>query len=159
MTSVQVTFKLVSRGQDMKKQSCGYSANISSVCRMLDKAVTDYEWHKEEIQKMEALTQDYLHSLELDGLKYKERAKIATQLSECRKKRREHKDAVMVLEPLVQYLSTEKGRQLNNLLKEVLGKTRKVEEKMQNRTYRKRVLQEQMQAPPKPQTSAGLVGK
>lgn len=46
----------------------------------------------------------------------------------------------MILEPLVQYLNTDKGRQLVNLLKEVLGKTRKAEEKIESRVYYPRVL-------------------
>lgn len=46
----------------------------------------------------------------------------------------------MILELLVQYLNTDKGRQLVNLIKEVLGKTRKAEEKMENRVYYPRVL-------------------
>jgi len=123
-----------------KTQTPAFSENISCVCRMFDEAIKDYQWNSEKIVEMDRLTQDYLHSLELDGLKYEERAKIATQLSRCRQERREHKDTVMILEPLVQYLGTDKGRQLLNLLKEVLGKTRKAEEKMENRVYYPRVL-------------------
>lgn len=125
----------------MKKQSVEFSESISAVCRMLDDAVKDYQWNSEMVTRMDALTQDYLHSLELDGLKYDERAKVATQLAKCRQERRDHKDTVMVLEPLVQYLNTDKGKQLVNLLREVLGKTRKVEERMENRVYYPRVLE------------------
>lgn len=123
-----------------KQQSPAFSESISAVCRMFDDALKDYQWNSDKIIEMDKLTQDYLHSLELDGLKYEERAKIATQLAKCRQERREHKDTTMILEPLVQYLNTDKGRQLSNLLKEVLGKTRKAEEKMENRVYYPRVL-------------------
>lgn len=123
-----------------KQQTPAFSESISAVCRMFDDALKDYQWNSDKIVKMDKLTQDYLHSLELDGLKYEERAKIATQLAKCRQERREHKDTTMILEPLVQYLNTDKGRQLSNLLKEVLGKTRKTEEKMENRVYYPRVL-------------------
>lgn len=123
-----------------KRQTPVFSENISAVCKMFDEALKDYQWNSEKIVEMDKLTQDYLHSLELDGLKYEERAKIATQLAKCRQERREHKDTTMILEPLVQYLGTDKGRQLLNLLKEVLGKTRKAEEKMENRVYYLRVL-------------------
>ena len=99
---------------------------------MFDEAIKDYQWNSDKIVEMDKLTQDYLHSLELDGLKYEERAKIATQLAKCRQERREHKDTTMILEPLVQYLNTDKGRQLVNLLK--------AEEKMENRVYYPRVL-------------------
>lgn len=123
-----------------KKQTPAFSENISAICRMFDDAIKDYQWNDEKVAEMDRLTQDYLHKLELDGLKYEERAKVATQLAKCRQERREHKDTVMILEPLVQYLSSDKGRQLSNLLKEVLGKTRKAEEKMENRVYYPRVL-------------------
>lgn len=123
-----------------KKQTPAFSENISAICRMFDDAIKDYQWNDEKVADMDRLTQDYLHKLELDGLKYEERAKVATQLAKCRQERREHKDTVMILEPLVQYLSSDKGRQLSNLLKEVLGKTRKAEEKMENRVYYPRVL-------------------
>ena len=117
-----------------------FSENISAVCKMFEDAMKDYQWSLDKTAEMEALTQDYLHSLELDNLKYDERAKVATQLARCRQERREHKDTVMILEPLVQYLGTDKGKQLYNLLREVLGKTRKVEERMENRVYHPRVL-------------------
>ena len=117
-----------------------FSEGISDICKLLENAQKDYQWNTEKLIEMDRLTQDYLHKLELDDLKYEERAKIATQLAKCRKERRSHKDTVQTLEPLVQYLGTEKGRQLFNLLREVLGKTRKVEERMENRVYYPRVL-------------------
>ena len=123
-----------------KQQTPVFSDVISAVCKMFDDAVKDYQWNSDKVVEMDKLTQDYLHSLELDNLKYEERAKIATQLAKCRRERREHKDTTMILEPLVQYLNTDKGRQLSNLLKEALGKTRKAEEKMENRVYYPRVL-------------------
>lgn len=123
-----------------KHQNPDFSESISVVCRMFDDAVKDYEWSKDKIEEANLLTQDYLHSLELDGLKYDERAKLATQLAKCRRERRAHKDTMMILEPLVQYLGTDKGKQLVNLLREVLGKTRRVEEQMKNRVYYPRVL-------------------
>lgn len=123
-----------------KRQNPDFSESISVVCRMFDDAVKDYEWSKDKIEEANLLTQDYLHSLELYGLKYDERAKLATQLAKCRQERRAHKDTMMILEPLVQYLGTDKGKQLVNLLREVLGKTRRVEEQMKNRVYYPRVL-------------------
>lgn len=115
---------------------------ISNMCRTLDDAVKDYAWSRSEISRLDRVTQDYLHSLELEDLNYKERAKIATKLSECRQMRRVHKDTTEILEPLVTYIDSEKGKQLKNLLNEVLGKTRKVEERMETRTYWPRELHE-----------------
>lgn len=109
---------------------------------MMDDAVKDYAWSKSEIARMERLTQDYLHKLELEGLNYKERAKVATQLQKCRQTRRQHKDTAEILEPLVQYIESERGKQLMNCLREALGKTRKAEEKMKSRMYWPRELEQ-----------------
>ncbi len=107
---------------------------------MMDAAIKDYSWSKDEVNRMDRLTQDYLHKLELDGLDYAERAKVATKLSYCRQLRREHKDTAEILEPLVQFIDSDKGRNMMNLLREALGKTRKAEERMENRVYHPRVL-------------------
>lgn len=124
-----------------KKQVCPeFSDTISSVCKMLEGAVNDYYWSDDQIKKMDALTQDYLHSLELDDLTYSERAKIATKLKSARKLRREHKDTREVLEPIVSFVESERGKQTMNLMKEALGKTRKAEERMKTRSYHPRVL-------------------
>lgn len=107
-----------------------FSESISSFCKLMENAQRDYAWNYDEVNRMDRLTQDYLHKLELDGLDYKERAKVATQLAKCRQARRECKDTVEILEPLVQFLESDKGKNLLNLVREALGKTRKVEERM-----------------------------
>lgn len=124
----------------MKPKNPDFSKTIEVVCDMLEEAARDYTWNSGQITVMDSLQQDLLHKLELEDLSYSERAKIATQLKKCRRQRRAHKDTVAVLEPLVSFLDTEKGRNLKNLLREVLGKTRRVEERMENRVYVPRVL-------------------
>lgn len=119
-----------------------FSTSISDFCGMMEKAIRDYEWNSAEVVRMDRLTQDYLHKLELEDLDYKERAKLATQLARCRQSRRESKETTEVLEPLVQFLDSEKGKNLLNLTREALGKTRKVEERMRTRVYFHRVLDE-----------------
>ena len=57
-----------------------FSESISSFCKLMENAQRDYAWNYDEVNRMDRLTQDYLHKLELDGLDYKERAKVATQL-------------------------------------------------------------------------------
>lgn len=116
-----------------------FSTYISDFCNMVNAAKSDYEWNREEVNRLDKLTQDYLHMLELDGLDYKERAKVATQISKTRQTRRASKDTTEILEPLIQFLDSDKGRNMMNLMREVLGKTRKVEERMSNRTYRYKV--------------------
>lgn len=120
-----------------------FSESISSFCKLMENAQKDYAWNYDEVNCMDRLTQDFLHKLELDGLDYKERAKVATQLAKCRQARRECKDTVEILEPLVQFLESDKGKNLLNLVREALGKTRKVEERMETRTYIPRVLEQE----------------
>lgn len=125
----------------VKKQSPPrFSESICAFLEMAEDARRDYEWNYEQVGIMDKLTQDYLHKLELETLDYKERAKIATKLTKCRRDRRACKDTVEVLEPLVQFLESDKGKNLFNLMRETLGKTRKVEKSMETRAYIPRVL-------------------
>ena len=119
-----------------------FSQNISDFCNMVSEAKRTFEWNRNEVGRLDRLTQDYLHKLELDGLSYGERAKVATQIARCRQLRRASKDTTEILEPLVEFFETDRGKQLLNLMKEVLGKTRKTEERMEGRTYRYKVLEE-----------------
>lgn len=126
-----------------KEQKPQFSKNISEFCNLLETAQRDYTWNSDMVLKMDRMTQDYLHNLELGGLHYKERAKIATKIARCRQERRRHKDTVLILEPLVQYLDSERGKELFKMLREVLGKTRKVEKSMEYRVYYPKELREE----------------
>ena len=125
-----------------RKSKPQFSAAIRDFVKMMEDVPKDYAWNYNEVKQKDRLTQDYLHKLELDGLNYKERAKVATQLAQCRQARRECKDTVEILEPLVTFLESDKGKNLYNLVREVLGKTRKVEERMKTRVYVPRVLKD-----------------
>lgn len=96
----------------------------------------------DEMKKQEQLTQDYLHSLELDDLRYDERNKIATKLATNRKDRRYFKDRVEEYEPIIKFLNEPKNKQLINQLKQVLGECRKMENRHCNRFYIPRVLKD-----------------
>ena len=74
-----------------------FSAHISEFCNIVKSAQIDYEWNRNEVNRLDRLTQDYLHKLELDNLSYSERAKIATRLKYCRKLRRESKDTAEIV--------------------------------------------------------------
>lgn len=80
-----------------------FSTVISDFVQMMEEASKDYAWNYDEVNRMDRLTQDYLHKLELDNLDYKERAKVATQIAKCRQARRACKDTVEVLKPLVDF--------------------------------------------------------
>lgn len=117
-----------------------FSTHISKFCEIIANAQSDYEWNRDEVNRLDKLTQDYLHDLEFGGLKYRERAKVATKLSRCRQLRRDSKDTAETLEPLITFLQSDRGRNMMNLLREVLGKTRKIEKRMEHRRYRYKVL-------------------
>lgn len=118
-----------------------FSYAIGELIDLLENAKKDYYWNVDEVNRLNGLQQDYLHMLELDGLNYGERAKVATKLMKCRQDRRDSKDMVRVLEPLIKFMESDKGRNMINLMKEVLGKTRRVEKEMENRIYVPRELE------------------
>ena len=119
-----------------------FSVCLSNFLNLITEAQRDYQWNYDEVNRLDRLTQDYLHQLELDGLDYRGRAKVATQIKDCRQLRRASKDTVEVLEPLMEFINSDKGRNLLNLLRETLGKTRRAEQYMETRSYRRRVLQD-----------------
>ena len=111
-----------------------FSLCLSHFLNLITEAQRDYQWNYDEVNRLDRL--------ELDGLDYRGRAKVATQIKDCRQLRRASKDTVEVLEPLMEFINSDKGKNLLNLLREILGKTRRVEQYMENRSYRRKVLQE-----------------
>ena len=140
--TVKVTGFKGEKNMSKKNNNPQFSVTISNFCNMVTEVTRDYEWNKAEVNRLDRLTQDYLHQLELNNLDYKERAKVATQLAKTRQLRRISKDTVEILEPFMEFIESEKGKQTMNLMREALGKTRKVESKMETRTYRYKVLEE-----------------
>lgn len=118
-----------------------FSDTIGEFIELMENAKKDYYWNSDEVLRLNGLQQDYLHKLELDGLNYGERAKVATKLMKCRQDRRDSKDMVRNLEPLIRFLESDKGKNMMNLMKEVLGKTRRVEKDMECRVYVPRKLE------------------
>lgn len=123
----------------MKKENPKYSHQIEDLLNLFNTIESDYAWNCNEVNRLDKLTQDYLHDLELGNLNYSERSKVATKLSQCRKLRRESKDTVEILEPFYDFLINDKGKNIKSLTQELLGKTRKIENHMKNRTYRYKV--------------------
>lgn len=130
-------------GKSAKSKPPRFSDTISAFCQSMEDAKMNYSWCRDEVNRLDKLTQDYLHKLELGSLDYRDRAKVATAIARCRRQRRGCKDTAETLEPLIQFLDSERGKNLMNLMREVLGKTRKVEKNMENRTYIPRVLTEE----------------
>lgn len=118
------------------------SEYISEFLNFVSEAQSQYRFCSEEAEIQEKLTQDYLHSLELDGLKRDERSKIATKLMINRKDRRYYKDRVEEFEPIVQFFDEPQNKKVLDKLKQVLGQVRKAENYHKDRKYIPRVLKE-----------------
>lgn len=116
------------------------SEGLSDFLNLLHSLPSKYRLAKEELDKQEALTQDYLHSLELNNLSYKQRCKIATKLSKNRKNRRIAKDELEELTPLYNYITDPANKKVFDKLTDILGETRKVEKYHSNRQYRNRII-------------------
>ena len=69
---------------------------------------------------------------------YHERARLGKYLSEVRKERRKHKDAVEELGPIVQFMH--ENRKAINAMEQLLGAVRKQEKYHGNRRYHPKVL-------------------
>ena len=111
------------------------SQQISGFLQLMEQAQKSHAYSAEEVQRMEFLTQDYLHKLELQSCSRHARTKVATAIRDCRTVRRQHKDNTIILEPLVSFLQTDKGKLLITL-----GAVRRAERTTQDRQYHPRVL-------------------
>lgn len=116
------------------------SKYISEFLNFIAESKSQYSFCSEEVNNQDKLTQDYLHSLELDNLKCGERSKLATKLAINRKDRRYYKDRVEELEPIVQFFEEPQNKKVLDKLTQVLGQTRRVESYHKDRVYVPRVL-------------------
>ena len=116
------------------------STEISAFLKFLERVEKDYAWALQEESKADAESQDRLHQLELLDFSYHDQARIARQLKECRIRRRSMKDTILLYTPIVEFLESEKGKMLIGQLQQVLGKVRKEERRLEERTYTPKVL-------------------
>lgn len=121
----------------MAKKSSEY---ISEFLNFVSEAQAKHRIYSEEVANQDKLTQDYLHSLELDDLKCDERSKVATKLAINRKDRRYYKDRVEEFEPIVKFFEDPQHKKILEKMKQVLGETRKQEGRHINRQYKPRIL-------------------
>ena len=116
------------------------SQQIAGFLTFLSGVTEDYKHSQEEVRLLEELTQDYMHKLELQDHTYHQRAKIASALRQCRIDRRFHKDRIAILDPVVQCLTSDKGKLILSQLQQTLGDVRKAERSTQDRRYIPRIL-------------------
>lgn len=108
---------------------------LARAAKLLNDAPKVYETNFELMKEQDALQQDLLHKLEIENLTRDERAKLATELRDCRRLRRKYKDVVEELEPIAGYCGTAAGMQAVKQLSRFVGELRKVENYHQNRHY------------------------
>jgi len=118
------------------------SEHLSEFLNFVSWAQSHYKFCSDEVNNQDKLTQDYLHSLELDDLKRDERSKVATKLMINRKDRRYYRDRVEELESIVQFFEEPQNKKVLDKLRQVLGATRKAESYHKDRKYIPRVLKE-----------------
>ena len=118
------------------------SEHLSEFLNFISWARSHYKFCSDEVNNQDKLTQDYLHSLELDDLKRDERSKVATKLMINRKDRRYYRDRVEELEPIVQFFEEPQNKKVLDKMKQVLGVVRKSELYHKDRKYIPRVLKD-----------------
>ena len=116
------------------------SQQIADFLIFLSGVTEEYKHSQEEVRVIEELTQDYMHKLELQDHTYHERAKIASALRQCRIDRRFRKDRITILDPVVQCLTSDKGKLILSQLQQTLGAVCKAERSTQDRRYIPRIL-------------------
>ena len=121
----------------LERRKMESSKQICSFLKLIDEAHQLYEENYVEVNKMDKLTQDYLHDLELGDLTYNERAKISTKLRNCRKERRKAKDIVTITKLIYDYVGEQE--KAVNKLRQLLGAVRKEEKNQQSRHYIRKV--------------------
>ncbi len=109
---------------------------IDEFLRFIRDCAIQYDYAVNEVKRCEDQTQDILHKLELEDIKYKERAKYATMIQKIRRERRELKDEALLKAPIVQWGKSH-IKELNELEK-LLGEVRKLEKACESRSYKNR---------------------
>jgi hypothetical protein len=99
---------------------------IEEQCKM-------YDISKDILKECDEATQDLLHKMEIDPVKYKERARLATKLQAVRRQRRTAKDMTEITKIIAIWAKDNKS--IIGSLQRLLGDIRKAEKKQQNRTY------------------------
>lgn len=109
------------------------SAILSNFLNRLREVESEHRYAQDKLKWCDDATQDILHKLELEPVKYKERARLATKLQNIRRERRAAKDLISVTEDIVEWINTNSS--VIKSLERLLGGVRKAENKLGNRMY------------------------
>ena len=116
-----------------KQSKVNNSVTLSEFLNWLREVKSDYSYAQDTLKWCDDATQDILHKLELEPVKYKERARLATKLQNIRRERRAAKDLISVTEDIVEWINTNSS--VIKSLERLLGGVRKAENKLGNRMY------------------------
>ncbi|MBP3707547.1 MAG: hypothetical protein J6J36_02925 [Clostridia bacterium] len=117
---------------------------ISTFLKLVDAIQKEYETAYGFVSEKDKELTDITHKAELTKLKQNEKAKLMTELQYNRRERRYWKNKVDEFQPLYELMSNSKEfKSAIAQLKQVLGKVRKAEEYLENRTYKPRAKKNQ----------------
>lgn len=117
---------------------------ISTFLKLVDAVQKEYDTAYGFVNEMDKALADITHEAELNTLKQGEKARLMTKLQRNRRERRYWKNKVDEFKPLYELMSNSKEfKSTIAQLKQVLGKVRRAEEYLENRTYKPRVKKDQ----------------
>lgn len=137
----------IKKGVKMREEK--QSEIISAFLKLLDDVPKEYKVACDFVNEKDKEAQDIMHEVELNQLKTNEKAKLMTELQNNRRERRYWKDKVDEYQPLNDYLNQSKEfKNIINQLKQILGKVRKAEKYLEERTYKPRIRKKESENEP-----------
>lgn len=126
------------------ENNLGIDYDLDSILHSIQKLLQLIALHEscvEDLEKEQDITQDLLHALEFSK-NTKNRYKYSTQLCHNRRRRRQYKNTITVLAPIVEFLKKEENKKVFNKLINLLGEARKTKSRVNEKSYSPRVLKE-----------------
>lgn len=121
----------------MKTQEKKQSEIIADFIKLTESVKKEYDSAKDFVDQKDKELADIVHKAELSPLKQSEKSKLMTELQYNRRDRRYWKNIVDQYQPLYDAMSTNKELKSSiEQLKQILGKVRKAENYLENRTYK-----------------------
>lgn len=109
---------------------------IEVFLNFIDACSREYTYVQDMMKEEDNRLQDLLHEMEFAADRA-ERNRVATKLQASRRARRTNKDIMQKNEPLVEFFKDQQNRRTLNLLRQLLGRQRKVEEYLQSERHYK----------------------
>lgn len=107
----------------------------------LDKLTRIYDDAVSQVEVEQQITQDLLHAIEFAN-NCKEWYRLSTQLHYSRVRRRQYKNTIEVLRPLIEFSKSPDNKKCLNVLRNIIGESRKVKSHVGDKTYHPRILTE-----------------